>query len=203
MDHGGMMAHPRALALAPHLTTAELSGAARACTDADVRLRIDAIRLISMGWSLVRVGEAVGRARGWVREQLKRYNDESLVGLDDRRWCNKGRTAYLDEDGVTALRAALAKKAPDGGLWTGPKVRAWIAARLGRPVGVRLGWRYLQRLGYSIQQPQTKHGAADPAAQETFKKTSRRSSTSSARTSATSTPTPSSRSGRKTRRGSG
>ncbi len=200
MDHAELMVHPNSLVLAPHLTTEELTVAARDCEDAETRTRIDAIRLVSMGWRLVRVGEALGRARGWVREQVKRYNDESLVGLDDRRRSNRGRAPYLDEEGVAELKAALAGKAPDGGLWTGPKVRTWIAARLGRRVGLRLGWRYLQRLGYSIQQPQTQHGSADPVAQGEFKKTSRRSSTSSGRTSVASTPRPSSRSGRKTKR---
>jgi transposase len=185
-----------ALALAPHLTTAELEAAARECDDADLRERIDAIRLVSMGWPLVRVAEASGRVRAWVRHQIKRYNEESLVGLEDRRRANRGAKALLSDEDTEALKQALAGKAPDGGLWTGPKVRTWISARLGRPAGLRVGWRYLKRLNYSIQQPQTQHGSANIEDQVTYKKTSPQSSTSSA----SSSPGRPSRSGRKTRR---
>lgn len=185
-----------ALALAPHLTTAELEAATRECDDPDLRERIDAIRLVSMGWPLVRVAEAFGRVRGWVRGQIKRYNEESLIGLEDQRRANRGAKALLSDEDAEALRKALAGKAPDGGLWTGPKVRTWISQRLGRPAGKRLGWRYLKRLNYSIQQPQTQHGSANVEDQAAYKKTLPRSSTSSA----SSSPRRLSRSGRKTRR---
>ena len=48
-----------------------------------------------------------------------------------------------------ALRAA----APDGGLWTGPKVAVWIAEQTGQRVHQTMGWRALQRLGFSLQTP--------------------------------------------------
>lgn len=190
---------PLPIALAPHLTTAELEAAARACVDADLRTRIEAIRLVSMGWDLTRVGEALDRTRGWVRELVKRFNEESLLGLEDRRQDNRGRELRLNDDDIAALKQALAGKAPDGGLWTGPKVRAWITERTGKPAGKRLGWRYLKRLNYSLQQPQTQHGSADIAAQEAFKKRSSRSST----TSGALSQRRSSKSGRKTKLASG
>jgi hypothetical protein len=74
-------------------------------------------------------------------------------------------------------------------------VRTWIAERTGKPAGQRLGWRYLKRLNYSLQQPQTQHGAADLEAQDAFKKRSSRSST----TSRASSPKRPSKSGRKTK----
>jgi len=188
---------PNALALAPHLSTAELEEASRACVDADLRTRIDAVRLVSMGWELKRVGEALGRQRGWVRLQVERYNEESLLGLEDGRSKNPGRPPKLSDEDVAELKKALAGKAPDGGLWTGPKVRTWIAERTGT-AGKRIGWRYLTRLNYSLQQPQTQHGSADVDAQEAFKKKSGRSS----RTSRPSSRKPSSRSGPRTKRAS-
>ena len=123
-----------------------------------------------MGWDLTRVGVALGRRRGWVREQLKRFNDESLAGLEDRRAENPGRTPSLNNGDVAELKKALADKAPDGGLWTGPKVRASITARKNKQAGKRSGFRYLKRLGYSLQQPQTQHGSANLEAQEAFNK---------------------------------
>jgi transposase len=184
-----------ALALAPHLSTDELEAAARSCEDGDLRTRIEAIRLVSMDWPLTEVGEALGRTRGWVRSLVKRFNEESLIGLEDRRQGNPGAELRLNDDDIEALKKALAGKAPDGGLWTGPKVRTWIAERTGKHAGLRLGWRYLKRLNYSLQQPQTQHGAANLEAQDAFKKRSNRSST----TSRVSSPKPVSKSGHKTK----
>ncbi len=87
-----------ALALAPHLTTDELEAAARSCEDADLRTRIEAIRLVSMNWQLTDIGEALGRTRGWVRSLVKRFNEESLVGLEDRRQGNRGAELRLNAD---------------------------------------------------------------------------------------------------------
>lgn len=47
------------------------------------------------------------------------------------------------------LDQALDQPPADGGMWTGPKVAAWMRERLGRDVDPRLGWDYLQRLGRS------------------------------------------------------
>jgi transposase len=126
---------------------------------------------------------------------VKRFNEESLIGLEDRRQGNPGAELRLNDDDIEALKKALAGKAPDGGLWTGPKVRTWIAERTGKHAGLRLGWRYLKRLNYSLQQPQTQHGAANLEAQDAFKKRSNRSST----TSRVSSPKPVSKSGHKTK----
>ena len=59
----------------------------------------------------------------------------------------------------------------DGGLWSGPKVAAWMQEKLGRPVDPRRGWDYLQRLGYSTRVPRPQHAEADREAQQAFKKT--------------------------------
>jgi transposase len=190
---------PQRIALVPHLTTEQLAAAARVCDDADKRTRIEAIRLVSMGWDFVRVGVALNFARGWVRTLVKRFNATGLAGLEDGRASNEGREPLLDDEGMAALRAALAGPAPDGGLWSGPKVRAWIALRLKKPIGKRAGWRALQRAGFSLQRPQTRHASADVEAQEAFKKRSARSSKTSKRWS----PKQPSRSGRKTRHASG
>lgn len=162
--------------LVRHLTTEELAAAARGCDDAELRARLDAIRLVSMDWPLTQVGAALGRLRGWVRDQVKRFNIAGVDGLIDRRHHNRGAAAKLSEADVVALKEALRHPASDGGLWNGRKVRVWIAARLGDKVGKRIGWRYLRRLGFTIQRPQTRHAKANLEQQEAFKKRSDRSS---------------------------
>src|SRR5918911_725375 len=86
---------------------------------------------------------------------------------------NAGAKPLLGAEDEAALRAALAEPPPDGGLWTGPKVAAWMAARLGREVWPQRGWDYLRRLGHSPQVPRPRHAkAASPEEQAAYKKSS-------------------------------
>ena len=116
------------------------------------------------------VAEIVGCTPDWVRKLLKRYNAEGEAALRDKRKNNKGRR-FFDETQQAALEAALSGPPADGGLWTGPKVAAWISETLQRPVSDVSGWKYLKRLGYTLQTPRPQHqGAVTPDAQQTSKK---------------------------------
>ena len=116
------------------------------------------------------VAEIVGCTPDWVRKLLKRYNAEGEAAMQDKRK-NNGRQRLLDETQQAALETALSEPPADGGLWTGPKVAAWISETLQRPVSDVSGWKYLKRLGYTLQTPRPQHqAAATPEAQQTFKK---------------------------------
>lgn len=78
----------------------------------------------------------------------------------------------LDEAQRWELAEALEGPAPDGGLWTGPKVAEWIEQRTGEGTHPQRGWVYLKRLGYSLKRPRPRHHEADQEEQESFKKTS-------------------------------
>ena len=120
------------------------------------------------------VAKIVGCTADWVRKLLKRYNAEGEQAMLDKRKNNGGRR-FLDETQQAALLAALAGPPADGGLWTGPKVAAWISEELQRPVSAVSGWKYLKRLGYTLQTPRPQHQAsATPEAQQTFKKKTQR-----------------------------
>ena len=55
------------------------------------------------------------------------------------------------------------------GLWSGPKVAAWISETLERPVSDVSGWKYLRRLGWTLQTPRPQHqAAATPDEQQAF-----------------------------------
>ena len=105
-----------------------------------------------------------------------RHNAFGPDALGDRRRRN-GRTASLL---TPALLAALAKRVrrppDDGGLWTGRKVAAWIARRLGlAKVHPQRGWDALRRLGWSLQSPRPRHPrAAAPGERAALKKRSAR-----------------------------
>ncbi len=101
---------------------------------------------------------------------LKRYNAQGEAAIQDKRKNNGGKR-FWDETQQAALEVALSVPSADGGLWTGPKVAAWISETLQRPVSDVSGWKYLKRLGYTLQTPRPHHqAAATPDEQQTSKK---------------------------------
>jgi transposase len=141
---------PRRITLRPHLTTDELYRRYRACRRPQEKLRWRALYLISGGELANHAARRVGRSSGRVSDLARRY-DEAARDLD------------------ATLRAAPA----DGGLWTAPKVAAWIAERTGAPVDASTAWRTMRRLDFTLQVPRPRHrGAASAAEQATFKKSS-------------------------------
>ena len=66
----------------------------------------------------------VGLTGVWARAVLKRWNADGPAGLADRRAVTNGGRGKLTTDQRIDLWAALQQPPPDGGLWTGPKVRA-------------------------------------------------------------------------------
>src|SRR5215210_4258529 len=139
--------------LQPHLDTAELARRYRAARDPVARGHDQLIWLLAQGKTTSEVMAATGYSRGWVQEIARRYNQQGPSGLGDRRHHNRGGAPLLDGAGREGLRAALAGDAADGGQWSGPKVAAWIAARLGRRVSERSGWVWLRRVDYTPQVP--------------------------------------------------
>jgi transposase len=107
----------------------------------------------------------------WVEELAARYNALGPAALGEQRRRN-GRTATLLTEAVLAALAERLKEPPgDGGLWSGPKVAAWLAGHLGlAQVHPQRGWEALQRLGWSLQAPRPRHArAATPEQRADFK----------------------------------
>jgi transposase len=152
--------------VADHLGAEEVTVRYRAARDPVERGRWQMIRLLVAGRSLAEVAEVTGYSTRWVREVVRRYNEQGPEGLADGRHANPGAAPLLDADGRAALEAALAQPPPEGGRWTCAKVAAWIARRTGREtVPAQRGWVYLRRAGYSPQVPRPRHArAADAAA---------------------------------------
>jgi transposase len=107
-----------------------------------------------------------------VQKLALRYNAQGPAALGDRRLHNRGGQPLLSDDALAELAAALEHAPADGGLWSGPKVARWIAAKSGRPsVHPQRGWEYLRRLGYRRQTPRPQHEkAATPEQRAAFKK---------------------------------
>lgn len=161
---------PRYVTLAPHLTTAELLERYRRSADPVARSHYQILWLVSTGQRCPQVARETGYSVDWVRLLVGRYNDAGPEVVPDGRHANPGHAPLLDGTGLAALQDALTGPAPDGGLWSGPKVARWMADRLGRPVSAYRGWAVLRRCGYTRQVPRPRSTTADPEAQETFKK---------------------------------
>lgn len=176
---------PRRLAVAPHLTIPDLEHRYRSARDPVERTHWHVVWLAAGGRPCAEVAAVVGYSVEWVRKLIGRWNADGPAALIDRRRGNPGGTPLLTAAQQDELRAALGGPAPDGGLWTGPKVAAWIGARLGRAVGAQRGWDYLRKLGFSLQRPRPREARADPAAQAAFVKGG-----SKARSTVSGAPTP-------------
>jgi transposase len=159
---------PRRLAIAPHLTVAELEHRYRSARAPVERTHWQVIWLAAGGRACAEVAVVVGYSVEWVRKLIGRWNADGPAALADRRHRNPGGTPLLSPMLHDELRRAPDGPAPDGGLWTGPKVAMWMEGRLGRPVGAQRGWEASRRLGFTPQRPRPRAAQADAAAQRAF-----------------------------------
>lgn len=156
-----------------HRTTNQIFRKYRACRHPVERTRWHAV------WLLARVDEPrtpaqvaalVGLSAVTVRDVLHRWNASGPAGLADGRKGN-GSAPKLTPRRRDALYAALRKRPPDGGLWTGPKVTRYVRDRWQVSVGPVTGWRWLRALGFTLQVPRPSHPkAADRPARQRWKK---------------------------------
>lgn len=160
----------RSLRLPPHLTLAELEQRYRRADDPVARSQWQIVWLLAQDLPTAEVARVTGYSVNWIREIAKRYREAGPGRIGDRRHGNPGARPLLDAAQQEQLRAALAGPAPDGGLWTCPKVAAWIGTQIGRAVDPTRGWEWMRRLGFTPQRPRPRETRADPAAQEAFKK---------------------------------
>jgi transposase len=160
----------RRLEIPPHLPIDELERRYRRARDPVERSHWQIVWLLAAGHPTAEVCRVTGYCANWVREVAKRYRAGGPAALGDRRHANPGAPPLLSPAQQARLRAALGGPAPDGGLWTGRKVAAWMSAELGRPVGEVRGWEWMRKLGFTPQRPRPRETRADAGAQEGFKR---------------------------------
>ena len=153
-----------------HLSTEELGRRDRAARDRVERSHLQVVWLLHQGHSAGEAARVMGYSERWVAEIVRRYAEDGPDGLADRRHGNAGARPLLDQAQREELIGALQGAPPQGGLWTGPKVAAWIAAATGQEIHPQRGWDYLRKLGFTLKRPRPRHVKADPEAQAAFKK---------------------------------
>jgi transposase len=167
------MARPR-LPIIPHLGPDEIARRYRTCRDGVEKTHWQVLRLLTRTAdppTPAEVAAQVGLTPSWVRTVLKRWNARGPAGLADRRAAANGGRPKLSPEQQAALFEALQGRPDDGGLWTGPKVAAYVRDRWGVAVRAETGWRWLRRLGLSSQVPRPKNpGAATADEQRSWKR---------------------------------
>jgi transposase len=162
---------PEPIKLKPHLTTEQLYKRYRDCRHPQEKLRWRVLYLISKGQQASQAARRVGRSSAWMTKLARRYNQKGPDSVPNQRGDSIGRKPRLDKAAALDLDKALHGPAPDGGLWTAPKVATWIKDRTGLAVDESTAWRWLRRLGFTSQVPRPQHRKkAGLDEQEAFKK---------------------------------
>jgi transposase len=162
--------------IAGHLSVEELEARYRAARDVTEARHFQAIWLLAQGRTVLEVSEVLAFVPRWVTQLAARYNASGPEALGDRRRRNGKAASLLTEGALSALAARVRTPPEDGGVWSGPKVAAWMARHLGlAQVHPQRGWEALRRIGWSIQAPRPRHArAATPEQRAAFRGGSRR-----------------------------
>jgi transposase len=155
---------PKRIRVEPYLTIDELEERYRRAKEPVERSHLQIVWLLAQGKATREVVQSTGYCAEWIQTIARRYNQRGPSGLGDRRKGLPGQKPLLDKSQQEELYELLRGPAPDGGLWTGPKVAKWISEKIGREVGKQRGWDYLKRLGFSVQTPRPRHAEADRGA---------------------------------------
>ena len=154
-----------------HLPLEELEARYRAARDATEARHTQAIWLLAQGRTVLEVAEVLAFVPRWVKELAARYNALGPEALGDQRRRNGRAASLLTEDVLAALAERVRTPPETGGLWSGPKVAAWMARYLGLArVHPQRGWEALKRIEWSLQAPRPRHPrAATPEQRAAFK----------------------------------
>jgi transposase len=156
------------LPVVPHLTYEEIDHRYRSCSDAAQKSRWHVVWLVTrpdQPLSATKAAELVGYTPSWGRTILKRYNARGPEGLTDGRREN-GADPKLSPEQQSQLLDALQTPPPDHGLWSGPKVAAYVRERFGVEVRKQTGWQWLKDLGFRLVVPRPRHPKAATAEQQ-------------------------------------
>jgi transposase len=159
------------LPVVEHLSHEEIDRQYRDCIDAAEKTRWHVLWLVTrpdQPLSATAAAKLVGFTPAWGRAILKRYNARGPAALLDGRRDN-GTDPKLTPEQRADLFAALQVDPPDGGLWSGPKVAAFVKARFGVEVWPQTGWQWLKDLGFRLVVPRPRHPkAATPEQQRVW-----------------------------------
>lgn len=147
---------PKRIQVKEHLSLEELEYRFKNTADPVERRNWQVLWLIARGKHTEQISDFLGITVHWVRQIVKRYNEQGPESMRDRRHDLPGPdTALLNDEQLQLLRETLQQPPPDGGLWSGPKVAAWMSDLLGRDIWPQRGWEYLKKNRPSMETSKT------------------------------------------------
>ena len=160
------------MTVADHLTLSELEQRVKKAKDPVERTRFLAVYHAKRGLTAKEIAKITLHTTRWVQQVVRRYNQEGPEALKDKRHTNPGQRPKLTPEEQKRVLEALQGPPPDGGLWTGPKLRAWVERELGKRLSLYPIYRLLHEMGFSLRVPRPQHRKRDEEAQVEFKKNS-------------------------------
>ena len=130
-----------------------------------------------MNLSLEQIGKVIGRSRATAARLRAGFRAMEAAGKSarERNWGGR-RRFNLDMKQEEELLSEFMDAARAGGVLEAGSIQAAYEERVGRRVAKTTVYRMLARHGWRKVAPRKKHPKTDEAAQEAFKKNSRRSS---------------------------
>lgn len=151
--------------LVRHRTTEELEHAYRQAERPVERSRLQILWLKSKRKTILEMIEVTGFSRTTISTLIRRYNDEGVDAVLDRRKFN-GSAPALNEAQQETLFLAVRDTQPDSGIWTSRKVQEYIRKQFDIEITDVCAWGYLRRLGFSVQMPRPKNVKAASAEEQ-------------------------------------
>ena len=162
-------------------TSAAIRGArqalAKATTIEELRAAQAVLLPVDHGLSRMQTAVALGVGEATVGRLLRTARTPAArrgkAAARPRPWGGRRRCLMTLEEEKAFLEPWAQQACTAGMLIVGP-LRAALAQRLGRPLSASVVYRLLERHGWRKISPDTRHPKSDPAAQEDWKKNSRR-----------------------------
>ncbi len=154
------------MTVANYLTLNELWQRVKKSKDPIERHRFLAVYHAKRGRTAKEIAEITLHTPRWVQQTVRRYNLKGPESLRDGRHQNPGQKPKLTPEEQRRVLEALQGPPPDGGLWTGPKLRDWVERELGKRLSLYPIYRLLHEMGFAPRVPRPRHAKADEAEQE-------------------------------------
>jgi transposase len=161
----------RALGITFPISTKKLDALARKETNARVRVRLLAIRLVKLGHPATAAALELGLGESQTCVWVRRFNRLGPAGLRDQK--RKPRSSHLAPHLVEAFKARVRQgpREEDGvSVLRGKDIRRILQREFAAQVSLTGTYYILHRVGFSSLQPRPQHPQSDPAAQAAFKK---------------------------------
>lgn len=116
-------------AIKPHLSAIELEHRYKTASEAIAKSHLQALWLLTRGYSIDQVAGLLSFSTRWVRNLIKRYNEGGPEHLGDQRAHNGTEPKIRPPEALAALRERLQSPPDDGGQWTGPRAGGPLSRR--------------------------------------------------------------------------